>query len=1027
MAVDPDVEEVRVALALNGGVSLAVWMGGCAVELDRARRTRADGDERTTYGALCRAFRRELVIDVMTGSSAGGINGALLAAAMTSGGALEPGFVRGRWLDLGDFTELLQPLSNGRPLSLMRGDYFADQLDRTFRDVMGDRPPTGSVPALDITATDLAGTSLLFRDDWGGALRAREHRIRFRFRDEQHYEPGNLATAARASASFPVAFEPWQVKGGGEHGIEALGQISSPRWVVDGGLLDNAPIRAALNLIPTRPATRQVKRFLCYLNGDPDAGPGDGDAESPLPSPAPGHVIGAMVNLPRTAPFADHLLALQDLSRRSRLTFDAELALIGVDLGALEATAAALLPTYAKRRRLRALQDVLPDPGAARQALRHLEQAKLDLPWIPQSLGVAPEGEWRWGFQTGRRVQHLALDLIRVALPTSTSEERRRLLQARAAIDARASSAEEGRDRFAAMVDESIRMIAQGEDVARAVNLIDGVAAGEGPAQRAAVVDTADDLLAIADLLATIQGVDVRAGLFGDGTRDPTEHFLRRVLAIEVVRRSLFDVEPIDDGQDVSFAQLTPEAPDLLFTARPLTEVRRPSADQKLCGTLFAHFSGFYRRSWRANDFLWGRLDAATRVTEMLVSSVRTQALASTDQEQPWIRLADDVCGRGAEHDELIEEALADASGTYEGSLVERLGDALRDDLIKADGGRLTRVIAARAAQFEVVQDELRELVDEATKDVALGCTRHTLGLDGLDLTTSAGALAAVKRLREVPQDTFPKRLGRVGNDEWTSDLGVRTGTHAGLVGLALTRQTGGAAAAPLTPVRGLLLPMSGAVSARIRNRLAVIAAFWAAAMYLAARIATTESSAVADLGTVELPELLLAVVAWLIVTGTVAVPGLRAWTRTGIARVWAALAGLILAISGGVGAACLAVFWGPLTWAQLIVAPGAADPPTWVLAGPLVLASAAFFGPRVVGTSLRRLAEPAWRGGVSLLATLASAAIVVWWSWDKVIDGFDGMWWQTTAACAALFAAPATALTYFVLWPLLRGRLRRL
>lgn len=32
------VEEIRVAPALNGGVSLAVWMGGCAVEIDCARR-----------------------------------------------------------------------------------------------------------------------------------------------------------------------------------------------------------------------------------------------------------------------------------------------------------------------------------------------------------------------------------------------------------------------------------------------------------------------------------------------------------------------------------------------------------------------------------------------------------------------------------------------------------------------------------------------------------------------------------------------------------------------------------------------------------------------------------------------------------------------------------------------------------------------------------------------------------------------------------------------------------------------------
>ena len=31
-------EEVRLALVLNGGVSLAIWMGGVTCELDRARR-----------------------------------------------------------------------------------------------------------------------------------------------------------------------------------------------------------------------------------------------------------------------------------------------------------------------------------------------------------------------------------------------------------------------------------------------------------------------------------------------------------------------------------------------------------------------------------------------------------------------------------------------------------------------------------------------------------------------------------------------------------------------------------------------------------------------------------------------------------------------------------------------------------------------------------------------------------------------------------------------------------------------------
>jgi predicted acylesterase/phospholipase RssA len=1024
MAVDPDVEEVRVALALNGGVSLAVWMGGCAVELDRARRTAAGGDDGTTYGVLCRAFRRELVIDVMTGSSAGGINGALLAAAMTTGGSIEPGFVRDRWLKLGDFSELLQPLSNGRPESLMRGDYFAEELARTFKAVMGERPVTGLCPALDITSTDLAGTSLQFRDDWGGILHAREHRIRFHFRVPAHYDPDKLAVAARASASFPVAFEPWDVTDERADGIEALAQIASPRWVVDGGLLDNAPIRAALNLIPTRPAARQVKRFLCYLNGDPEGGPRENGAAVP-PRPPPAGVIGAAINLPRTAPFADHLLALQDLSRRSRLTFDAELSLLALELGALEATATALLPTYRRRRRLRALQEMLSEPGEARQAFEQLERARLELPWIPTELAAPADGEWRWGFETSRRVQHLALDLIRVALPAAVPGDRRRLLQARAAIDDRASAADTGRDGFTATVRESMESIAKGKDVAVAVQILEEVVAGERAALRQAVVDTAGDLLGVADLLGTPRGVDVRSALFGADGADPIVHLLRRALAVEVVRRSFFDVDPIDDGQEIAFAQLTPEEPDLLFTGTPLSVTRMPTADQKLCGTLFAHFSGFYRRSWRANDFLWGRLDAATRITEMLVSSARTQALAKTDQEQPWIRLASELCGRGAEHDELIDEALTDAKAPPGASLRDRLHDALRDDLTLGTG-RLTRVIAARAAQFEVLQEELQQVVKEATGDVALGCSPHTLGLDGLDLGTPAGALAAIKRLRENPQDTFPKRLGRVGDDEWSSDLGVRTGTRAGLVGLALARHAGRQAATPLTPLRALLLPMAGAVSGRILSRLAVIAAFWAAAMYLSARIADTDAALPADLGTVELPELILAVIAWLVVAGTVLVPGLRAWMRRGIPRVWAGVAALIMALAGGVGAALLCVWFGPLSWAQLVVAPGAADPPWSVLAGPLILGLGVAAGPALLRGRIKRLAEPAWHAGLSLLATFASAAIVVWWSWDQVTGGIGRGWWQETAAWGALVAAPVTGLMYFVIWPVLRGRLHR-
>jgi hypothetical protein len=156
-------------------------------------------------------------------------------------------------------------------------------------------------------------------------------------------------------------------------------------------------------------------------------------------------------------------------------------------------------------------------------------------------------------------------------------------------------------------------------------------------------------------------------------------------------------------------------------------------------------------------------------------------------------------------------------------------------------------------------------------------------------------------------------------------------------------------------------------------------------------------------------------------------VPGLRAWMRKGVPRAWAGVAAFTLALSGGVGAVVLCAGFRELSVAQLVVAPGASDPPLWVLAGPLVLGLGVAVGPAWLARRFTHVAEAIWLGRLSLVATFASAAIVVYWSWDPVTDGLDGSWWQETVAWAALVAAPGAGFVYFVVWPALRGRLRRL
>jgi hypothetical protein len=107
-------QEIRFAVAMSGGVSLAVWMGGVAREINllqqasnvRVNESRNGGggqapmppagpssagerdwDDRCRdlYGRLLRLLDVRVTADVLSGTSAGGINAALLGLSSAAG------------------------------------------------------------------------------------------------------------------------------------------------------------------------------------------------------------------------------------------------------------------------------------------------------------------------------------------------------------------------------------------------------------------------------------------------------------------------------------------------------------------------------------------------------------------------------------------------------------------------------------------------------------------------------------------------------------------------------------------------------------------------------------------------------------------------------------------------------------------------------------------------------------------------------------------------------------------------------
>jgi hypothetical protein len=846
-----------------------------------------------------------------------------------------------------------------------------------------------------------------------------------------------LADAARTSASFPVAFEPWKVNGE----AAARAGLKGPTYGIDGGVLDNAPIRAALELIPFRRAGTRVQRYACYLNADPAQPEPSGEHGQPEVE----DVIGYVVSLPRTAPFVDQLYAVRAAVNRPQVTQAIVRELLEMDLRALEETAKALLPAYKRRRTMRSINELVPDPVRARALRKAMPDDGGPLPWIPDGEEIEPPGpeRWDWGVRPAQRILYLLLDLVRGELD-GAPEQRMRALELRAALDARIEQLEQAHRlldgqlrRLLATPEGAVADAEEGEP-ASAIADTAGVAADREPLIHGLVRDGAYEVLLFrerAEAEEELAQGKAFGMLFdpveGEQTYDPIQVFFRRVLAIEVVRRALSDDVEIDTAQELSFVQLTPSAPTPILARKPLTQPPAAAeAKDKLTGVGLAHFAGFYRRAWRANDFMWGRLDGAARVVDLLLDRPPEPDENAEDfgerQERLKVRaetIVDGVLGPDASTEQrwLAQEALADRGLAPKpvGELLDaeeltaRLAEAVFLELAGGGGSPrvtelpLTRAVCARAAQLEAIRDELPVLIEEAKTDGERGSSGKPLDLG------EGGLRSRIEALRGNP--SLPERL--IGKGEEVSDLGLGTIARAGRVGISMLQST----QAPLTKVLGVVrvpaLAVSGVVARERLSRLTAVCGFSAAAVYLSSRIVTAKPTTppFSDLWSLSV---LLSLVAALVVVAAIAVPVLQAWK--GIARPLNAARALGLFACGGilVGLFALWAKGGGLGLEQVLLCPGADDPPREILILALVATAglSALRLPVLGGPVNSFLLWPPGRRALSAVLIAVSLAVAIAAGialWGQI----DGGWWRTAGVLLALPGAPLAATAYLMPW----------
>ncbi|MCA2621453.1 MULTISPECIES: patatin-like protein [unclassified Microcystis] len=726
-------KETRLGLVLYGGVSLAVYMNGVCREFYNATRGRG------IYKLIKALTDSDIVVDIVSGTSAGGINGVLLSYAVAN--SYEKIVVDFKefgdiWRESGDINKLLRPLKKENNQidvnSLLNGEgYYQEELFKAFEKAGNNQEsaPDGEWYSefneldLFITGTDVLGRIHQTFDNTGKVIEIKDHRCIFQLKYREDQDVGDpfstkdadtqkaLAKLCRITSCFPLAFPvvPVEIKSDNkvDNKLQEWGKLLRNRllpqeppkegykiYFVDGGVLDNRPFSYTTEAMYYRTADRPVNRQLFYLDPNPESFV-NSSKFTEMEQPTVWEVItGSLISLPRYESIGKDLQQIKDINDKIRRY---NLLLKSVDEEVHEQT------TEAKNRywrcRLVSLRDSIlfvifdnqyfigkeqeqeelleKSATLLTQFINNLEEIKNREETLNSLAQNIENLDLQYAIRKHNFLSSQIYSLMSDAITKDTDNIAKYtelknlankitwLLELLKVIDQvvkEVIKSEPVRQKFYQLITEEeednnqqsvnlkrkkiydylltlLRLILDSQDLADVTveNLkeLDFDKIGSIRRQlrdKVKVMDLDQDwgALTITKGETILEKIEQAAAKLLTEQSENIEPAIGKFEKFQLIDQVIYPYQYLSDIQNknlIKLVRISPNDADKGFG-------KDKGLKEKLAGDQFRAFGGFFKKSWRSNDILWGRLDGVNRIVDGLLTSESLKAFSGVVSRQ---------------------------------------------------------------------------------------------------------------------------------------------------------------------------------------------------------------------------------------------------------------------------------------------------------------------------------------------------------------------------------------------------------